>query len=261
MLLRLQLSLWQPADRGDPQGAGQPLRAANPVSCPLFSRLGASYSLARGIALPLELTGTANPGCGKSSCCGCLDMCGGCCFCCSETRQFFRHGNKLFEVIDYNEIPNTSRARPVWLFVNGKEAESGQDRGAYMSQLFEDGGKKYCCLVGTPIVILFLFGLILVTSAPSAAYLVLIPTVVIGGWFCICCICGNWCGRAGHYRNTPNYPTGWSLQGSHQFERVVHENPNPLKVTSSAKGKQTSGDLTISAAANKVSHSEQTLKH
>jgi len=209
-----------------------------------------------GKPLNLELTGTANPGCGKSSCCGCLDTCGGCCFCCSETRQFFRHGNKLFELIDYNEIPNTSRARPVWLFVNGKEADSGQERGAYMSQLFEDGGKKYCCLVGTPIVLLFLFGLWTIGKESNLTAAVLIPTIAIGSWFCICCICGNWCGRAGHYRNTPNYPAGWSLQEPQLFERVMNENPNPLKPTSSAKGKQTSGDVTISAEANKVSHAE-----
>lgn len=148
----------------------------------------------------LLLTGTSNPGCGKSPCCGCLGSCGGCCFCCFETRQFFRHSNKLFEVIDYNEIPNTSRARPVWLFVNGKEAETGQERSAYMSQVFRDGGKKYCCYIGTTLTLIFLAGIALFQP------LLLIIAITFSLWFCTCCICGNWCGRAGHYKWEPNTP-------------------------------------------------------
>merc|ERR1719424_1810326 len=87
-----------------------------------------------------------------------------------------------------------------------------------MSQLFEDGGKKYCCLIGTPIVLLFLFGLWTIGTVPDLTAPILIPTVVIGSWFCICCICGNWCGRAGHYRNTPNTPYPLT-----EFERVTNE--------------------------------------
>jgi len=165
----------------------------------------------------LMLVGTQNPGCGASNCCGCLGSCGGCCFCCNETRQFFRHSNRLFELIDYNEIPNTSRARPVWLFVNGKEADTGQERSAYMAQLFEDGGKKYCCYVGTVLVVLFILGLI--SASTSAAGRILLACVIgFGSWCCICCICGNWCGRAGHYRNTPNTPYPLT-----EFERVTNE--------------------------------------
>lgn len=48
----------------------------------------------------LLLMGTQNPGCVRSSCCGCPGGFCGCndCFCCTETRQMFKHSGRLFEV-------------------------------------------------------------------------------------------------------------------------------------------------------------------
>jgi L-rhamnose mutarotase len=153
----------------------------------------------------LLLTGRTNPGCIDSSCCGCTSCCGfSSCFCCRRTNQMFYHSGKVFEVIDYNEIPGTSRARPVFLMVNGKEASSGIERGRYLATVFQEGGKKYCCMIGCPLGILFFLGLVLLANkAYGAGLFLIVVTLVFMVWFCIWCICGNWCGRAGHYRNTP----------------------------------------------------------
>jgi ABC-type multidrug transport system ATPase subunit len=152
----------------------------------------------------LWLTDRSNPGCAASGCCSC-DSCCGCndWFCCRNTLQTFRHSGRLFEVIDYNEIPNTARARPCFLMVENKagemiEANTGIARGSYMSTLFEQGGKKYCLFVGLPLVVI-MFLLLQVETVRWAA-LVVLPFFL---WFSIYCICGNWCGRANHYRNAP----------------------------------------------------------
>lgn len=151
----------------------------------------------------LVLKQNTNPGCVDSSCCGCNSCCG-CddCFCCRNTRQVFRHSDHLFEIIDYSEIPGTNRARPCFLMVESKkgmvEANSSIPRGQYMATLFEQGGKSYCYMIGCPISLL----LILCMAVKLwFAVVILLPFLI---WFCTCCICGNWCGRSGHYRESPD---------------------------------------------------------
>jgi len=153
----------------------------------------------------LVLLQRTNPGCVNGDCCGCASCCG-CddCFCCRNTQQTFRHSGKLFEVVDYSEIPGTGRARPCFLMVEGKdgemhEADTGIARGQFLSSMFEQGGKKYCCIIGLPLVILFILCLIV----PAVRILAIVLFIFLI-WFCTWCICGNWCGRSSHYRNSPN---------------------------------------------------------
>jgi hypothetical protein len=148
----------------------------------------------------LILLDKTNPGCRDGSCCGCNSCCGfNSCFCCRKTHQVFRHSGMIFEVIDYNEIPGTSRARPCFLMVDGKEASTGIPRSGYMSTLFEQGGKKYCCMVGIPLGLLWIICLMVVRTASAVPVILVTPFLI---WFCVWCICGNWCGRSSHYTQT-----------------------------------------------------------
>eukprot|EP00658_Telonema_sp_P-2_P006414 TRINITY_DN12438_c0_g1_i3.p1 TRINITY_DN12438_c0_g1~~TRINITY_DN12438_c0_g1_i3.p1 ORF type:complete len:2202 (+),score=596.20 TRINITY_DN12438_c0_g1_i3:221-6826(+) len=191
----------------------------------------------------LELIERANPGCAESGCCGCPSCCGmSDCFCCRSTEQLFIHNGKLFEVIDYNEIPGTGRARPCFLMVDGRDAESKIPRSTFMAAVFEKAGRKYCCIVGIPLAILFVLGLALLNAK---VYLVGAVTLAISVplliWFCTFCICGNWCGRAGHYRNALT-PT---MEGS--YAPVIEScqlRTQPDKVASFSE--ESGGDLRLS---------------
>merc|ERR1719331_2547712 len=78
------------------------------------------------------------------------------------------------------------------------EANSGIPRGQYLATLFEQGGKSYFYVIGCPLTIL----LILCMAVKQWwAVIILLPFLI---WFCVWCICGNWCGRPGHYRETPD---------------------------------------------------------
>ena len=132
-------------------------------------------------------------------------------------------------VIDYNEIPSTSRARSVWLMVDGKEAGTGIGRSSYMSTVFDNGGKKYCCVVGTMLAVLFLCGLVLIQGGERF----LIALVLgLASWLCACCICDNWCGRAGHYRNTPDFPFHANVDLPQLETSMLATTPEPITVIS-----------------------------
>ena len=79
------------------------------------------------------------------------------------------------------------------------EADTGVARGQFLATMFEQGGKKYCLVIGCPLTILFIISLILLQILWFLSLVVFVFLL----WFCTCCICGNWCGRAAHYQNTP----------------------------------------------------------
>jgi hypothetical protein len=164
--------------------------------------------------VPLVLLDKTNPGCVKSNC-GCASCCGmESCFCCRDTLQAFRHSGRLFEIVDYSEIPGTGRARPCFLMIdntdkNGHplgmvEVNTKIPRSTYMATLFEKAGKKYCCIIGCPVGLMFVASLFIVATAPFITVILFVFLM----WFSCCCICGNWCGRADHYRKSPDilYP-------------------------------------------------------
>lgn len=150
---------------------------------------------------------------------------------------------RLFEVVDYSEIPGTGRARPCFLMVEGKdgemhEADTGIARGQFLATMFEQGGKKYCCIIGCPVTILFILCCFMMLSDPSLGGILALIVLFFLLWFCIWCICGNWCGRAANYRNSPQI----------YFEPLTGDAPVPTTNTTTANqlqqsGKQPTADL------------------
>merc|ERR1719158_2385505 len=182
--------------------------------------------------MPVEgfnpITETDAPGCPDAPCIGCRDGCcgsrtGSCCveierphvFTLQEkpisrrsTGNWFRgclasprcDGTtsppiRSIEVVPFNELPYSNRAHPCFLFVDGKEANTGVDRNAFLEQIFWGVGKKWCCFVGIPTFMLMILGAATRYGPLSMVTACLFWSVV---W---CCVVRNCC-RAKHFANS-----------------------------------------------------------
>ena len=178
---------------------------------------------------PLQISGSSNPGCGASACCGCSAACGASdgCSCCHKTQNVFTHSGKVFEVIDFSEVPGMELPRPCYLFVDGKEAESGIPRNTYMATLFEKIGKKCLCVCALPF-----FFLMVVSLAGGSDFLLI--TLLLLMWvvyICVRCVCFNYCGRASHYREEPELDlsifSGEDAWGAGEQQTITVVEPAP----------------------------------
>jgi hypothetical protein len=135
--------------------------------------------------------------------------------CCHKTENVFTHSGKVFEVIDVSEVPGMELPRPCYLFVDGKETDSGIPRNTYMATLLEKVGKKCFCVCALPLFFVMLF-------ASAAFWYLSILLFILVIYVCVRCVCCNYFGRASHYREEPELnlsvfsrQDAWG-QGEHQ---------------------------------------------
>jgi ABC-type multidrug transport system ATPase subunit len=149
----------------------------------------------------ITLDETDAPGCPSAPCIGCPTGCCGCTqqACCKTTSHLFQEKGRTFEIVPYNEIPATRRAHPCFLMVDGKEADSGVDRNTYLEEVFSSAAKKWCCVIGLPLFLIYFASMGLKNMALSSFISLLM-------WFIIiCCVCGN-CARSAHFKRAAAPP-------------------------------------------------------
>jgi ABC-type multidrug transport system ATPase subunit len=137
------------------------------------------------------------PGCPDAPCIGCRDGCCGCSkmMCCQQSVHVFTEKGRTFEIVPFNEIPNSNRAHPCFLMVDGKDADTHVDRNVYLEEVFSSAAKRWCCIVALPLFLLY------VAASATKVTALSIPVSMLMWVILICCVCGN-CARSAHFKRT-----------------------------------------------------------